>query len=177
MCILVDDADRISRNSVLLGYERFSKRIWSILGVGKLQQNDELNLDLRASLGAGVGKFFIKNNFLEFGGVVLISVNSEKYAESEEQQQNLEAGFLLNFRAFRYHDPDLDLQVDLRILPRLTDWGRIRIEFRTSADYEILKNLYVTLHLFDNFDSRPPPYGDVIKNDYGMDLSLTWKFN
>lgn len=172
-----DDADRISRNSVLLGYERFTKRLWSILGFGKLQQNDELNLDLRASLGAGVGRYFVKNNFLELTGIALISVNNEKYAESEDEQQNLEAGFLLNFQAFRYHDPDLDLQVHLRILPNLTDWGRVRIEFSTSVDYEILKDLYVTLHFFDNYDSRPPPYGDVTKNDYGMDFAITWKFD
>ena len=171
------DAEKTSRNSAVLSYERFLPKHWSYLGFAKVQQNDELNLDLRAYLGLGAGRFFVKNNFIEFGGIFALTVTREKYAGSEDRQQNLEALFLLGFEAFRYHDPDLDLMVDFRIFPSLTDWGRVRIEFTTSVDYEIFKDFYLTLSLFDHYDSRPPPTEDVTKNDYGVDFSLTWKFN
>ncbi|NOR15250.1 MAG: DUF481 domain-containing protein [Candidatus Aminicenantes bacterium] len=171
-----DDADKISRNSVVLGYERYTRRVWSFVGYVKLAQNDELELDLRTSLGAGVGRYFVKNNLLEFTGVALLSVINEKYAEEENSQRNLEAGLLLSFQAFRYHDPELDFGVEFRVLPNLTDWGRVRIEFKTSIDYELFDNFYLTFHFFDNFDSRPPSYGNISKNDYGTDISITWKF-
>jgi hypothetical protein len=171
-----DDADRISRNSALLSYERFLRRVWSIVGYGKLQQNDELSLDLRAYVGTGVGRYFVKSNLIEFSGIALLLVSSEKYAGSEDRQRNLEAGLLLSFQAFQHHNPDLDLNLDLKILPNLTDWGRVRIEFRAGVYYEILKNVYLTFHLFDQFDSRPPEIADVSKNDYGTDISITWKF-
>ena len=172
-----DDAEKTSRNSILLSYERFLPKLWSYLGFAKLQQNDELDLDLRAYLGIGGGRFFVKNNFLEFGGVAVLTVTSEKYAGTEDHQQNLEAGFLLNFQAFRYHDPNLDLTADLRVYPNLTDWGRVRVEFSTSLDYELFNDFYLTLSFYDHFDSRPPSTAGTGKNDYGTDISLTWKFN
>jgi hypothetical protein len=171
-----DDADMISRNSILLSYERLLRGDWSILGFFKLQQNDELSLDLRSMFGAGVGRYFVKSNLIELSGIAMLNLNSEKYAGAEDAQRNLEAGFILNFQAFRYHDPDLDLYADLKVLPNLTDWGRVRIEFSTGVDYEILKDFYVSLHFFDQFDSRPPELANVSKNDYGMDIALTWKF-
>jgi hypothetical protein len=172
-----EDTDKISRNSAVLSFERFLPKYWSYLGFGRVQQNDELNLDLRALFGVGAGRFFVKSNFIELGGIAAVLVTTEKYAGSDGSNQNVEAGFILEFHAFRYHGRDLDLSADLRVFPNLTDWGRVRIEFKTSVDYEIFNDFYLTLSFFDQFDSRPPSDLDVAKNDLGLDLSLTWKFN
>jgi hypothetical protein len=172
-----EDAEKISRNSAILSYERFLPKLWSYIGFAKVQQNDQLNLDLRAYIGLGAGRFFVKNNFLEFAGIAALTVTSENYADTEGHQQSLEAAFLFDFNAFRYHDPNLDLSIDLRVFPNLTDWGRVRIEFRTDVDYEIFNDFYLTLSFFDHFDSRPPQTVGGVKNDYGVDFALTWKFN
>lgn len=106
-----------------------------------------LNLDLRASVAAGVGR-------------------------------NLETLGVLDFQTFRYNDPELDITATLRIFPSLTDFGRVRIEFETRLKYEIFKDFYAGRGIFDNFDSRPHTQDteDVVKNDLGIETTLSWKF-
>jgi hypothetical protein len=62
----------------------------------------------------------------------------------------------------------------------LTDFGRVRIEFETRIKYEVLKDFYLGLGLFDKFDSRPPVGNDTvngaIKNDFGIETTINWRF-
>jgi hypothetical protein len=52
-----DDASRISRQSLLVAGLRELPRRWFTLALGLLQQNDELNLDLRSLVGRGSGRY------------------------------------------------------------------------------------------------------------------------
>jgi hypothetical protein len=78
--------------------------------------------------------------------------------------------------AFRYTFPKLDFVLTTKVFPSLTDWGRVRVELDTSFSYEILSNFYIGLDGFYPFDSRPPTE-TTSKRDYGISLSIRWKFN
>jgi hypothetical protein len=79
-------------------------------------------------------------------------------------------------RLFRYNDPELDLTASLKIYPSISDFGRVRIEFDTRIRYEIFKDFYWGLGVFDNFDNGPPIETDSVKNDLGIDATIRWKF-
>jgi hypothetical protein len=172
------DAESTRRHNFSLAGTRFLPKKWSGNVLTRIEQNKELNLDLRASLTAGVGRNLIQNNrmtLLLAGG---LSANNEKYSNTDSSVNNLEALGVLDFETFRYNDPEMDITATLRIFPSLTDLGRVRIEFETRVQYEIFRDIYWGLGIFDNFDSRPPGQEaeDVVKNDLGIETTINWKF-
>jgi hypothetical protein len=63
----------------------------------------------------------------------------------------------------------------LSVIPYLTDAGRVRLEFQALAKREIIRDFYLSLSLFDSFDSRDPSTQQS-KNDWGPVLSVGWTF-
>jgi len=61
------------------------------------------------------------------------------------------------------------------VYPGITDWGRVRIDFDSRVSYELIKDFYLTLSLFERFDSRPPSE-TAAKSDFGTTLSISWSF-
>ncbi len=173
-----EEASSTRRHNFSLGGRRFLPKRWSGNVLTRVEQNKELNLDLRASLALAAGRYLIQNNqvlLLLAGG---LSGNSEKYADTDSPTLNLEALAALHVETFRYNDPEMDISGSLRIFPSITDLGRIRIEFEARVDYEIFNDFYTGLQFFDNFDSRPPGQEaeDTVKNDLGIEATISWKF-
>ncbi len=169
------DVEGTTRHSLTLQFSRLLKNRWRATLLTKLQQNEELGLELRTTLGGGAGRHLIQTNsvlLLLGGGVV---VTKEKFVGAEETQYNAEALGRLSFQAFRFDNPKLDTILDLNVFPSLTDFGRLRIEFNGRIRYELFKDFFITLSVFDHFDSRPG-IEDVSKNDYGVDVTLSYSF-
>ncbi len=66
-------------------------------------------------------------------------------------------------------------KVSLAVLPSLSDSGRVRVEFRSRLRREIVKDFFLSLSLYDSYDSDPPVIG-VERNDWGLTSSLGWSF-
>ena len=73
-----EDADRQSRNSVTLRSQRFLGRRWSALGFGQFQQNEELSLELRALVGAGVERRLVQSNRTVLAAVGGVASSNEQ---------------------------------------------------------------------------------------------------
>lgn len=172
------DAESTRRHNFSLAGRRFLPKRWSGNVLTRVEHNKELQLDLRASLAVGIGRNLIQNNRMILMLAGGLSANNEKYTEADSSINNLEALGVLDFQTFRYNDPEMDITAALRVYPSLTDFGRVRIEFETRLKYEVFKDFYVGLGIFDNFDSRPPTQDtqDVVKNDLGIETTLNWKF-
>lgn len=56
----------------------------------------------------------------------------------------------------------------------LSDLGRIRLDSKASVKYELIKNLYLNLSFYLNYDSNPPR--PTSKSDYGSYASVGWSF-
>jgi len=174
-----DSVEAITRHSISLSLSRLMKKRWQATIMTTAQHNSELELKLRATLGGGVGRNVIQTNqmlLLLFGGA---AVTREQAVGSEEIQVNLEMLAGLTFQAFRFDHPRLDSTISLTVYPSVTDWGRIRAELDGRIRYELFRDFYITLSVFDHYDSRPPgteDLGDVSKNDYGIGIALTFSF-
>lgn len=164
------------RNDVgLIGTRQLRSPHNFYLGVVGFQQNDEQQLELRTTVGGGLGHIFrsTNNSFVSvFGGAVF---NREHYSSSatvDGTADSAEAliGTQLNFFRFK----TTNILVNAKVYPSLTDLGRTRFDLNTSLKLRIAKDLYWRFGYYLNVDSRPPQ--NLPKTDYGSNSSLGWSF-
>lgn len=162
------------RANFTLGYQKFLKDNWLIAGFGGVDRNLDLGLDLRVSIGAGYGRYLIQTNRTTFGALLGISADHENPVTGESSYETA-AVIGLQYATFTYDFPKITVNSTLQVLPYLTDSGRVRIEFNVQAKREIVRDFYLSLSVFDSYDSRDPST-QRSKNDWGPVLSIGWTF-
>ena len=172
-----DSADNESsqRQSLDLEYTRLWPNRWLSGAVVRLDRNDELDLDLRTSIGIGGGRIVRQTNSQQLQLTGGVQLSRENVSGLESDKDTVEAFFGINWDWFRYDTPELDLSTNLQVIPNLTDSGRVRAEFDIKLRWEIVSDLFWQLTLYDSFDSDPIVV-DAEKNDYGITTSLGWEF-
>jgi len=170
-----DSVTQTSRSSVGLQEQAFLGNRWSA-GLGQVfERNEELDLEGRFKFGAGVGRVLAQTDHVEFmlgaGGVLL----RERYTGQGDPSVTVEGQFTAGFDAFRYNQPKLDLSTLLSVYPSLSEWGRVRVDFDTRISYELIKDFYLVVSVFNRYDSRPPSE-TAAKSDFGTTLSISWAF-
>jgi hypothetical protein len=166
--------DTKHREDLSLTYNRlFTGRWFATLAAGA-QTNDELGLDLRASLAPGAGLDLIQTNHNTLTATAGLSGNRE-WSVNSDGEYNLEAFFGLENSTFRYDYPKTDITVDATLYPSLTTSGRLRSEIDISASREIVSDLTFVLSFYHSYDNKPLD-PDAVKTDYGIVTSLGWTF-
>jgi hypothetical protein len=168
------DLETQTRNVLSVTHEQFMNNRYFGLGLGQFQQNEELGLDLRSAVGAGVGRYLVQNNRVLFSSGAGAAYTHEKFVDTDPESNAVSFGFLgLDF--FQYEGSKRDLSVDLLVWPSLTDFGRVRIDLNASMRFEIVRNLKLGFTFWNNYDSRPPT-ADSLKNDYGLSTTIGYSF-
>lgn len=139
------------------------------------ESNDELNLDLRSSLGASFGRYMIQNNSSELALLAGIIATNEKLMGNLETQENIEGLIGIEYSKYHINSPVIDLSVKLSIYPSITESGRTRAQLDTTLRQELIPDLFLDLTFYDSYDSMPTP-GAEATNDYGIATSLGWSF-
>lgn len=167
----VTAADRVD---FALLYDRFLKNRWLLeTGVG-FNRNVELGLKSRISWGLGGGRNFIQTNQTQLQAYLGASVNREHPVEGESGN-NAEAVIGGRYKYFMYDFPKLKVSADLAVYPSLTETGRVRLEFGGTIRRDIISDFYVSLTIFDSFDSKDPTSGEPA-NDWGPTIAVGWQF-
>ena len=162
------------RANFTAGYQKFLKDRWFVAGFGGADRNLDLGLDLRLSIGAGYGRYFVQSNRTTFGALLGISTDHEDPVSGTPSFE-VAAVIGAQYSMFTYDFPKITVNATLQVLPYLTDSGRVRVEFNVQAKREIVRDFYLSLSIFDSFDSRDPSTQQA-KNDWGPVLSLGWTF-
>jgi len=144
---------------------------WATAGLVKLEQNSELGIDLRLLLGGGLGRFLIETNFSQLAVLAGLQYNQEWVADGEPVDFNLESLVSAQFQTYRFDEPELEFSTTLNVVPELTPVGRVRAEFEVGLKWEIVRDFFWNLNLYDQFDSEPPTDA-AAKNDWGVVLSF-----
>lgn len=166
---------RTSRNTLSLTGQRFLPKRWGIWVQGQLQQNDELQLDLRSLFAAGPIRELARTNSLDLSVFAGGAITRERYATADTATYNAELAFGGQFAAFRHDTPKLDFTTELRVFPNVTDWGRVRTDLQVRLRYEILKDFTVGLTGFHQLDTRPPD-PSTPKQDYSLSTTVGYTF-
>ena len=169
-----DSVSDITRGTARLMYIRELKGMWFLGFSAAAEQNSQLSLDIRGSIGGGPGRFFIANSRMELGTIVGIGYNRERFT-GEEARNTVPLGLITDFQFFDWSGLSTDLSSRLSIQPVLNDQGRWRISFTANLTQEILNLLYLRIGVVEEYDSNPPS-PDANKNDFRITTSLGWTY-
>ena len=175
-----------TRAKVQLNGTRYFPKRWSGLSFVSAEQNEEQQLDLRASFGLGGGNRISQTNSHELvlgaGAVVTREMYSDTTsggAAVDTASFNLEGLIAFSWEAFRFDSPKLDFSTSLTAYPSISALGRVRAELNIRVKYEVFSDFNVGLTFWDSFDSRPPAQEGQprqVSNDYTVSLTIGWSY-
>jgi hypothetical protein len=168
------DGERDDRGTVQVSYVRFRGQRLFIGASGGFESNESLGLTLRSQIGGVAGARLVNSNRAQLELSAGLSANDEQNVNTDPTQ-NLEG--LLAFRTsyYSYDRPRSNLDIAVQYYPSLTDWGRQRIQLDAGLRREVWKDVFLSLNLFDTFDSRPPST-TYDRNDVGIVMSFGWTY-
>lgn len=167
------DEETTERAELSFALTRFRSNRWFNAFSAGLERNDELGLDLRTSVGATIGRYMVQTTFSELqllGGLV---VSQEVLVGDEDTLEGVEAVLGIGYSKFLFDQPNVDIDLQLRAFPSLTESGRVRGQFDARIRREIVDDLFLDLVLYSTYDSDPPS-GTNVRSDYGVITSLGW---
>ena len=172
--LTIDDQNsHQNRNTVSAGVQRQLGRRWFASLFGQADHNEELNLDLRSLVGAGLGRVLVQTNRVLFSPYAGLTYTQERYTD-EPVQNRAEAAIGLRLDWFTFGDYESDLVFQEQTYIDVKDPGRVRIELNTNYKQEIVKDLYWSVNLLESFNASPPAGNK--KNDVTLSMSLGWSF-
>lgn len=139
---------------------------------GNFERNDELGVDFRLSVGAGLGRYFLDTYRTRLLGGAGLQILTER-GEDRGEQQSVEAFFAGEYSFWRFHDPEMDISLSLDLYPSLTEHGRLRGNTDLRIRWEIINDLYWDVTAYGSYDNQADSEQDV---DYGVTTSLGWKY-
>ena len=80
-----------------------------------------------------------------------------------------------SYEYFKFAVPKKSLVSDLLLYPSLTGDGRVRAEFNTNFDLELISDLYWDMGFYTSYDSNPVTQ-EAETIDYGINSSIAYKF-
>lgn len=134
-----------------------------------------MGLNLRTSIGLGLGRYLQQTNSSEFGLIAGVIGTSETLEGDVSSQENIEGLLALDYSRYIYDDPMLDLSSRLSIFPSITESGRMRAQFDINLRWEMFADLLWDLSYYNTYDSNPAS-GSESTNDYGVVTSIGWSF-
>jgi hypothetical protein len=136
------------------------------------ESNDELGLDHRVGVGAGLGTYFIDTYRNRLIGIAGLQVITEQIKDNGTDQ-NIELYLSSRYLAWRLNTPELDLDFGLNIYPSLTDGGRVRSGSDLRLRWELIEDLFFDVTAYGTYDNEADSNSGV---DYGVTTGLGWKF-
>lgn len=170
-----NDASKTNRIDGSFFTARFLNRNSYIGNIDDFLHSSQQNLDLRATIGGGYGRYWIRtnNSALRWIGGLVYSKELFSSAAAQPSDSNVEGllGFVYDEYRFRFGQIHLEAQV----FPGISDSGRIRTTTNNTLNIKLANNFYFSVGIWDNFDSRPP-LATAKKNELGVSSSLGWSF-
>jgi hypothetical protein len=168
-----EDADRQTRNSLVIQGQRFLGPRWSPVAFTQFQQNEELSLDLRAVFGGGVMNVLSQSNRSILTAIVGAAHTTEQYAGNEDENV-VEAVGGLRWEWFTFDGRSTNFSSSLLSFFALDRDTRVRLEVNTSFKSDIVGDLYWSINVFESYNGDPPD--DEKENDFGVSAAVGWSF-
>jgi hypothetical protein len=176
-----ESSPTVTRNAGQLTLAWFLPKRWSAFGLGAVEQNDELDLDVRYTGGGGMARVLQKSNRSDISAAAGLVATRERFdvggdsTSAVDESSNLEGLLLLGWNAYQFNTPKLDFSTTLELFPSLSEAGRVRGELNLRIKYELFPDFDVGIKLTDTFDSKPPEES-ISKNDYVTTLTIGWSY-
>ena len=170
-----ESEETTERQDFQLDYQGLRPNRWFTGGLIQVQKNDELGIDLRTSIGGGMGRYLSQtntNNLSLFGGLL---VSSEKIEETGAKDTLLEGIFILSYDWFRFNEPEFDINSSLKVYPSVSDFGRVRGDLDLVFRWELVHDFFWEMKFYDSYDTGASGTSGS-SNDYGINTSFGYEF-
>jgi putative salt-induced outer membrane protein YdiY len=169
-----NDQEQSTRSNLELVYRRLRANRWYIAGNLNFEQNDELGLDLRRSLGIKAGRFMIQSNSMLLDLQAGLQFSRESLVDEPDDTNSIEALFGAQWDWFRYDSPELDWSTTVQVIPNLSDIGRVRGSFDTTLRWELIKDLKWGISFYSSYDNKAAE--EASNSDYGVNTNVSYSF-
>lgn len=174
--ITTTSAEPTSRKQDLsFSYQHNLKYQWFGGGLVSLEENTELGIKLRSSLGGGIGNNIIYSGNQWMYSLVGLSVNQELKTDGSDPTYNMEGLINAQFQFFKYDHPKANLLTYIYIFPSLTNLGRYRFNYNAQLSWEIFIDFYWDLTFYFEYDNKPDAENSS-QSDYRIDTSIKFEF-
>lgn len=168
-----EEKETTFRDDLDFTYTRYHKNRYFGSGTLHFNRSSELGIDFRTELGWVMGRTFMQSNRSRLSAAAGLTVSRETPIGEDPSDYFLSAAIRGRYHFFLYNYPKTDISVELSLLPGITDWPRVRVNFNGSLKREIIADFTVNLSIFDSYDSKPP---SDVHHDFGVILSVGWTF-
>lgn len=151
------------------------KRNWFTGGLAGFTRSNELNLDLRSTLGGGIGRFFIHTNRTQFrvlGGSVFTREDFMDERNGVPAQNSMEGLVDVNFGLFRFDSTEITAYIQL--FPSFTQRGRVRAITGVDFKLDLIGDLYWNMSFWNSFDNQPQQ--GTSGTDRTLSTTIGWSF-
>jgi Protein of unknown function, DUF481 len=137
------------------------------------ENNDELELDYRLGAGGGFGRYFLDTHRTRLAGVTGLQLITEKPLNDgspgadTSTNQDVELFLSVNFAAWKFTTPELDVDLNFSVYPSITDSGRVRSDSNLRIRWEIVEDLYWDITAWTSTDN------EAVNSDRSVDYSIT----
>jgi hypothetical protein len=161
------------RNDLAFQYLKLVSDHWFVGNTASLLTSDQQDLTLRTTAGGAFGRDFVSSGTAGMFVLTGVEFSREKYSLGGLPNRNGAEG-LIQLQFSKSAFSTLQFNGELAAYPSLTTPGRVRLSAQSSLRRELVRNLYLKLSVYENYDSEPP--SNTPKNDFGTSTSLGWKF-
>jgi hypothetical protein len=163
-----------SRTAGSVSYRWLMRNRWFVPGTGKLERNTDLGLNLRSSVGGGIGRNVVQTSRSVLSAAAGLVLNRENPVEGDSTT-NVEAFAATTYEFFTYDTPKTSIDTRFVLYPSLNVSGRYRTDFSLTLSREIVKDFTAGVTAYDSYDNKPPA-GSSSTHDFGISLNLGWTF-
>lgn len=146
-------------------------RKFLLLGYGSHERNDDLDLESRETVGAGVAWVPLRSARGRFAFGPGVQTSRESYFSREDTSVLTSAVVRLMAELHTFGRYGTRASAELSWIPLLSGPTRNRFEFRGSVRQKLGSDFNVSLSPYYSYDSNPPS-GAGLKEDWGVSTSL-----
>jgi hypothetical protein len=140
------------------------------------QRNLQQGLSRRYQEGLGGGAKFISTNHTRAKMITGVVINQEKSVEGVSSPTQVDVPVIINFNFFRFHRPDLTINLTEDVFFGITKKGRVRQDGQLKLNWKLFNDFYLNIQFYHNYDNQPPGK-DSEKLDYGVVFGVSYKFS
>lgn len=170
------ERDDTKKQDLSLSYKYITNKNIAYTGFSSIQQNSELGLQLRASVGGGISKNWFRSNVQRFITTLGVIANREQASDNNQFTTNYEGLIRTEYKVFRYRDPEIDVTSYFDFYPSFTVKDRYRTELDIKVKLEVFKDFYVGFTFYHNLDTKPPAETSNSTSDYGINTTVGYSF-
>jgi len=166
-----------TKTDVVFAWQRLLKNKWSTQVSLGANQNSELGTKLRIALNLIGLKDITYSNWNRLYAGAGFSMAREIPYDNSDVRNDLAGLFTVVWKVYKYTIPKIWVDADISFLPYITDAGRVRTVFNLNPKISIFSdNFKIGFKFYYTYDNKPSSDASS-KDDYGVNLELTYSFH